>query len=110
MMPGSAAPYFPGEVLNPNDAWDMAKSEGINDLFRDEMDMGTWHSVLNRAAVLAEGRRFGEAKFQFREPETGALIVWVAILRKRNEPEIEHENLYEVVGFQQIDVDNASVL
>ena len=110
MTPGSDRPRFPGEVLNPDGAWEMAMEEGVADLFRDEIDPYTWSSILNRAAESAEGRRFGEARFQFREPRTGALIVWVAILRKHEEPEVEHQNLYEVVGFEQVDVDNATVI
>lgn len=110
MPPGDADSGFLPQVINPFDAWEKATEAGLTELFDESMDLHVLHQMLNLGAEKAGGDRYGDVRFRLRSPRTGELIVWVAVLKKREEPEIEHENLYEVIGFYEVDLDAAELL
>lgn len=66
--------------------------------------------MFQEGADAANGAKWGRVSMTLRSNRTGEEVVWIAALRKRQEPEIEHENIYEVVGFYRLDLDDEELI
>lgn len=103
---------FPGQVINIESAVDLAIRAGLDEYLDDSQVLGSdwWYDLLHWCARRANGAEWADEPIRLRSQRTGETVVWAVVLRKRSEPELAHENLYDVVDFRRVDIDTGELI
>ena len=96
-----------GVVINVRPGVEAAIRDGLDAYLDDTQQLGSeWcERVFHDGALEAKVAAWARVSLTLRSNRTGEEVVWIATLRKRQEPENAHQDLYEFVGFFRLDAD-----
>ena len=97
----------PAEVINLEQAWELAVEVGLDGCFpSDQTSFEGWETFFNLRAERLGGSRYGEVRLDLARRATGKRELWSAELRRLDEPNYVGYGdpfAYIITGFSRVD-------
>lgn len=99
-------------VVNVYTAVEAAIRDGLDDFLDETQQLGSewWERVFYDGAVDADGASWANVRLRLRSNRTGEEVVWIAVLRRLQDPVLGDDRVYEVRGFHQVDMDTGEMI
>lgn len=102
----------PALVINVDAAVEAAIRDGLDEFLDETQQLGSewWERVFHDGADEAHGAAWARVPLRLRSNRTGEEVLWIAVLRKLIHPVLGDDNVYEVRGFHQVDMDTGEMI
>lgn len=99
-------------VVNVYTAVEAGIRDGLDDFLDETQQLGSewWERVFYDGAVDADGAAWANVRLRLRSNRTGEEVVWIAVLRRLQDPVLGDDRVYEVRGFHQVDMDTGEMI
>ena len=100
------------EVIDIYMAVEGAIRDGLDEFLDGTQQLGSewWERVFYDGAVEADGAAWANVRLRLRSNRTGEEVLWIAVLRRLQDPVLGDDRVYQVRGFHRVDMDTGDMV